>query len=140
MFKMNQDYDIVEICEQFGYVDEGKVGLATSIMMAASATSFVILFFIAFFILVKYLIIQGKCKRRPMVLFYLASIVVIALKITEFSILIFRPFFDETVLNIHLVGVIAALFVGVIHSYNLMKLISDLRTINAKNDSDYKQM
>ena len=75
-----------------------------------------------------------------MVLFYLATIVVIVLKISEFTLLIWRPFYDETVLNIHLVGVVAALFVGIIHSYNLMKLISDLRTINAKCESDYESM
>ena len=75
-----------------------------------------------------------------MVLFYLASIIVIVLKISEFTLLVWRPFYDEYVLNIHLVGVVAALFVGIIHSYNLMKLISDLRTINAKSESDYESM
>ena len=107
-------------------------------MMGASAALFTGLFWLAAFILVKYLIIQGKCKRRPMVLFYLASIVVIVLKISEFTLLVWRPFYDESVLNIHLVGVVTALFVGIIHSYNLMKLISDLRTINAKSESDYE--
>ena len=109
-------------------------------MMGASAALFTGLFWLAAFILVKYLIIQGKCKRRPMVLFYLASIVVIVLKISEFTLLVWRPFYDDIVLNIHLVGVVAALFVGIIHSYNLMKLISDLRTINAKSESDYESM
>ena len=108
--------------------------------MATSASFFVILFIMAAFILVKYLIIQGKCKRRPMVLFYLATIVVILLKIGEFVLLIYHPFFDEAVIDVHLVGIIAILFVGIIHSYNLMKLISDLRTINAKNESDYRSM
>ena len=40
----------------------------------------------------------------------------------------------------HFLSLNAFLAVGIIHSYNLMKLISDLKTIDAKERLDFKAM
>ena len=73
-----------------------------------------------------------------MILFYIFAMTVLALKATEFAILCFRPFFDDIVLHVHLGAVVAAMIVGIIHSYNLMKLISDLKMIDAKERRDFR--
>ena len=67
-----------------------------------------------------------------MILFYLFAMIVLSLDVAECALLSFLPFFDELVLNVHLLAIIASLIVGIIHSYNLMKLVSDLRMIDAK--------
>ena len=73
-----------------------------------------------------------------MILFYLFAMMAIFLKVVEFCLLSTRQFFNKTVLDIHLIGLIAALIVGIVHSYNLMKLISDLKMIAASANSDYR--
>ena len=106
--------------------------------MSLSSFTFCLLLVIAAFIFIKFLIIQNKCNRRPMILFYLFAMIVLVLKAAEFAILCFKPFFDKIVLNVHLLAIIAAMIVGIIHSYNLMKLISDLKTIDAKERRDLR--
>ena len=106
--------------------------------MAGFSAIFCLLFLFAVFIFIRFLVIQNKCTRRPMILFYIFAMALLVLKATEFAILCSKPFFDDLILNVHLGAIIAALIVGIIHSYNLMKLISDLRTIDAKERRDFR--
>ena len=64
--------------------------------------------------------------------------IVLVIKATEFAILCFKPFFNHIVVSVQIGSNIAYMVVGIIHSYNLMKLISDLKTIDAKERRDFR--
>ena len=101
---------------------------------------FALFFLVAFFILVRFLIVQNKCKRRPMVAFYSFSIVVLLFKSTKYALSTQYRACSDIILYLHFLSLNAFLVVGIIHSYNLMKLISDLKTIDAKERLDFKAM
>ena len=106
----------------------------------ASAITFFLFFLVALFILVRFLIIQNKCKRRPMVLFYCCSLIVLLLKSVKYALSTQYTACSDIILYLHFISLNAFLIVGIIHSYNLMKLISDLKTIDAKERQDFKAM
>ena len=112
----------------------------TKAVAAGCAITFLCFSLVACFILVRFLIVQNKCKRRPMVLFYCFSLLFLLLKTSRFALTIRYGICSDVTQYLTFFSLNAFLVVGIIHSYNLMKLISDLRTIDAQERQDYKAM
>ena len=68
------------------YNDNEPLTTTTKAVAIGCAITFVIFSFVACFILVRFLIVQNKCKRRPMVLFYCFSLLVLLLKSTKYAL------------------------------------------------------
>ena len=116
--------------------------MSTTTKAVATGCAITFLFFslVACFILVRFLIVQNKCKRRPMVLFYCFSLLVLLLKSTKYALTTRYGACSDVTQYLTFFSLNAFLVVGIIHSYNLMKLISDLKTIDAQERQDFKAM
>ena len=105
----------------------------TQILVSIAAALFLALILFGSFIYVKFLILETKCKRASMIVFYSLTLVDLAVRMAIMVSLNFKPIFATEPLTLSVVALMLATCVGTSHSFILTTLIIDLKTLQCRS-------
>ena len=119
--------------------DQFTMGQASVIANALAAGLWTLTLLFASVILCKYLIIRNQCSSWSMILFYVAVMISLAVRITYFLASCFTVQLSDSLYPISVVCAEASLCTGFTHSMDLIGMVRSLAATSVKSEAELRK-
>ena len=118
-------------------VQDWEPSTLTKWLVNTSASIFGLLQIFGIYIFVKYLVVRANVRRKSMMVFYIVTVIDLAIRMAIMIMMNYMTFFSIKALTLSVIALMFSLLTGTAHTHILNKLTIDLKTI--MNNSNEQQ-